>query len=76
VCFCTAFGVAKVDKYLVADQSLVDFAAYFFAWWYAWILGSEYASRYNNVDFTHNLFWMVYGGGVALMLEHTGGVSQ
>jgi len=73
VCFCTAFGVGKVDKYLVKDQSIVSFLAYFFAWWSAWVIGSEYACRYNNIDFTHKLFWVVYGGGVALMLEHTGG---
>jgi hypothetical protein len=32
VCFCTAFGIAKVDKYLVVEQSLLSFLGYFFAW--------------------------------------------
>jgi len=73
VCFCAAFGIAKVDKYLVATQSIPLFLAYFFAWWSAWVLGSEYASRYNNVDFTHKIFWTMYGMGVVGMLMHTGG---
>jgi len=29
-------------------------------------VGSEYAARYNNVDFTHKLFWTVYGSAVSL----------
>jgi hypothetical protein len=29
-----------------------------------WVVGSEYAARYNNVDFTHKLFWTVYGSAV------------
>ena len=50
--------------------------AYFFSWWMAWIIGSEYAARYNNVDFTHKIFWMMYGVGVVGMLMHTsGGIS-
>ena len=32
VCFCAAFGIAKVNKYLVAKQELGSFLAYFFAW--------------------------------------------
>ena len=62
-----------MDKYLVASQSLPQFAAYFFAWWNAWVIGSEYAARYNNVDFTHKVFWTVYGLCVVGMLMHTGG---
>jgi hypothetical protein len=73
VAFCAAFGVAKVDKYLVVSQSASLFMCYFWAWWGAWVLGSEYASRYNNVDFTHKIFWTVYGMGVVGMLMHTGG---
>lgn len=29
-------------------------------------MGSEYAARYNNVDFTHKLFWTVYGSAVGV----------
>jgi hypothetical protein len=46
-------------------------AAYFFAWWSAWVIGSEYASRYSNVDFTHMVFWSLYGLMCANMLMHT-----
>ena len=49
VAFCAAFGISKVDKYLVFEQSLPKFLAYFSAWWTVWVLGSEYAARYNNV---------------------------
>jgi len=37
------------------------------------VIGSEYASRYNNVDFTHKIFWTCYGQMAVGMLMHTGG---
>ena len=62
-----------MERYLIEQESVGLFLAYFLAFWNAWKVGGNYGLKYNNVDLTHKLFWTGYGLCVVGMLQHTAG---
>jgi hypothetical protein len=71
VCFAVVFGSLRV-KY-TADGDFYMYFREFCLFWSLVHIASEYATRFNDDDLWHTIFWGGYGAGLVSTLMHLSG---
>jgi hypothetical protein len=74
VCFAVLMG--KLRGQLQTNQDVQAYAARWCAVWTLIASGADYATRFNDDDAFHRLFWSGYGFGLMGLMVHTEGEAD